>query len=146
MASREMTMAYVEKILRNYLGVDDLVLDENGDVPIRRGSALYFVRVSRNEPYHVVVNSTVLKGVEESLELYQELNKINATTYGVQAYFENGRVILSADMLADSLQPDELERACRSISSGADRYDDELQARFGGEKTFADDGDDSVDV
>jgi hypothetical protein len=146
MANRDMTIAYVEKILREYLGVDDLVMDEDGDVPIRRGSALYFVRVSTREPFRVVVNSSVLKGVEESLELYRELNTINATIYGIQAYYQDGRIIFSSDLLADSLQPKDLEDACGTISSAADEFDDKLQATFGGEKSFDDDGDDSVDV
>jgi len=146
MANREMTMAYVEKILREYLETDTLEVNSNGDVPIRRGSALYFVRVTPREPYRVIVDASVLKGVEESLELYRELNKINATIYGIQAFYEDGRVIFSTDQLADSLQAAELERACRNISACADKYDDELQEKFGGEKTFADDDDDSVEV
>ncbi|GAA2404089.1 hypothetical protein GCM10010191_09720 [Actinomadura vinacea] len=134
--SRETTVAYVDKILSAYLETDSLVKDDDGDVPVRRGSALYYVRVGNREPYRVEVVSSVLSGVEESYELLRELNEINAGIYGIQAYFRKGRVIFSADMLADSLQPEELERACALISGAADRYDDELQAKFGGKKTF----------
>jgi hypothetical protein len=141
-----MALAYVEKILKEYLETDNLVMDEDGDVPIRRGSAMYYVRVTNRDPYRVVVNSSVLKGVEESLELYRELNDINANIYGIQAYFLDGRVIFSTDALADTLQAAELERACKNISACADKYDDELQKKFGGEKAIADDGDNSVDV
>lgn len=147
MSSRDMAIAYVEKILRSYLGTEDLVVDKDGDIPIRRGSALYFVRVTTREPYRVEVFSSVLAGVEESLELYQAINEINANVYGIQAYYRNGRVIFGTDMLADTLQPAELENACAVISSCADDHDDKLQARFGGQKTFEDDGgEDAVDL
>jgi hypothetical protein len=136
--SRESALAHVQKILSAYLETDDLVFDEEGDVPIRRGSALYYVRVGRHEPYRVEVVSSVLSEVEESYELLRTLNEINAGIYGIQAYFRKGRVIFSADMLAETLQPDELERACALISGAADKYDDELQAKFGGKKTFED--------
>lgn len=138
--SRETTVAHVDKILRAYLGTDDLVKDDGGDVPIRRGSALYYVRVGRREPYRVEVVSSVLTGVEESYELLRELNEINSGIYGIQAYYREGRVIFSTDMLAETLQAEELERACALISGCADKYDDELQARFGGRKTFEDEG------
>ncbi|GAA3980005.1 hypothetical protein GCM10023085_72850 [Actinomadura viridis] len=136
--SRETTVAYVEKILSSYLETDELVRDEEGDIPIRRGSALYYVRVGQREPYRVEVVSSVLSGVEESYELLRELNEINSGIYGIQAYHRKGRVIFSADMLAESLQAEELERACALISGCADKYDDELQAKFGGRKTFED--------
>ncbi|MFF5264255.1 YbjN domain-containing protein [Actinomadura viridis] len=136
--SRETTVAYVEKILSSYLETDELVRDEEGDIPIRRGSALYYVRVGDREPYRVEVVSSVLSGVEESYELLRELNEINSGIYGIQAYYRKGRVIFSADMLAESLQAEELERACALISGCADKYDDELQAKFGGRKTFED--------
>jgi Putative bacterial sensory transduction regulator len=134
--SRESAVAHVEKILKDYLETDELVFDGDGDVPIRRGSALYHVRVGRQEPYRVEVVSSVLSGVEESYELLQALNEINAGFYGVQAYLRKGRVIFSADMAADGLRSEELERACALISGCADKYDDELQAKFGGSKTF----------
>jgi Putative bacterial sensory transduction regulator len=136
--SRESTVAYVDKILSAYLETDGLVRDEEGDIPIRRGSALYYVRVGHREPYRVEVVSSVLTEVEESYELLRELNEINSGIYGIQAYYRQGRVIFSADMLAETLQAEELERACALISGCADKYDDELQARFGGKKTFED--------
>ncbi|GLZ09052.1 hypothetical protein Acsp03_65180 [Actinomadura sp. NBRC 104412] len=136
--SRESTVAHVEKILRAYLETDELVRDEEGDVPIRRGSALYYVRVGRHEPYRVEVVSSVLSEVEESYELLRALNEINAGIYGIQAYYRKGRVIFSADLLAETLRAEELERACALISGAADKYDDELQAKFGGKKTFED--------
>ena len=73
---------------------------------------------------------------EESYELLKALNEINSGIYGIQAYYRDGRVIFATDMLADTLQPEELERACALISGCADKYDDELQAKFGGRKTF----------
>ena len=134
--SREATVAYVDKILADYLGTDELVKDKEGDVPVRRGSALYYVRVGHREPYRVEVVSSVLSDVEESYELLKALNEINSGIYGIQAYYRDGRVIFATDMLADTLQPEELERACALISGCADKYDDELQAKFGGRKTF----------
>ncbi len=136
--SRESVVAHVEKILKAYLETEDLVVDEEGDVPIRRGSALYHVRVGQQEPYRVEVVSSVLSEVEESYDLLRALNEINAGFYGIQAYYRKGRVIFSSDMLAETLQAEELERACALISGCADKYDDELQAKFGGKKTFED--------
>ena len=57
-----MIKPYVEKVVAEYLGTPqgDLHVDDDGSIPIRRGSTAYFVRLLDGEPPLVQVYSTML--------------------------------------------------------------------------------------
>jgi Putative bacterial sensory transduction regulator len=143
-----MIRAYVEKTVREWLGVSELVVDSDGDIPVRQGSAEYYVRTVEMEPPLVSVFSIVLRDVVRTSKLLKAVNQINAEIVQARAYHVEDRVVLSLELLAETITPAELTRACLVIASLADEYDDKLKAVFGGTTAFDDDGteDDSVEV
>jgi hypothetical protein len=142
----EMLRPYVEQVLKTHLGVDELVRDGDGDYPIRFGSAKYFVRLSDEQPPVVRVYSHVLVGVRGTAKLYQALNTINQHISFARVFHQGKAVLVATELLAETLDPEELVVACRSIANLADVHDGELKAAFGGETMFDDGGEGGEEV
>jgi hypothetical protein len=138
MADLETIRAHVRALLLEYLGADELHLNDTGAVPIRAGSAAIYVHVVEDETPMVQLVSPVLAGVDASQDLYEALNRINAAIDVGRFFWEAGTVIAADNLVAETLDLIELSTACDGIADLADRYDDELQARFGGERSFPD--------
>jgi len=140
MASVESVRPYVEQLLREFCETDHLVVDGDGDVPIRKGSTMYWVSLFEiEEEAQVRVWSFMARDVPESDGLYRRLNEVNGTIRYGRVYFEDGDVIVSSELLAGDLDPPELQNACECIGTISDTYDNDLVARFGGRVFFPDD-------
>jgi len=129
---------YVEKVVAEYLGTPpgELHVDDDGSIPIRRGSTAYFVRLLDGEPPLVQVYSTMLYEVPKSPELLERLNEINAATMFAKAFWTGEQIVVATEMVADSIDKDQIANACGIVGSVADHYDDELQGSFGGQRIF----------
>jgi hypothetical protein len=140
-AQPEALRAHVERIVSEYLGVgrDYLEIDADGDIPVRVGSALYFVSLLDRDPALVRVWSIVLDDVKSSDDLLSELNDINANIVAARVFFLGDRVIAATELRADTLDPDELAFACDSIGALSDWIDTTMVVRFGGKTRFNDD-------
>jgi len=148
MAPIAMIRAYVEKIVLEMLGGEGpLHIDEDGSIPVRRGSALFHIDViDRGEhPALVCVWSVVLRNAAGGRALLKALNDINSRILQARIYLKDGDIILSTELLAETVTAENLSYAADAIGALADRFDDELQEHFSGEKSFEDDEDeDSV--
>lgn len=144
----EMTRAFVEKVVREWLEVSVLAVDSDGDIPVRHGSAAYYIRVVDSDPAIVSIFSIVLRGVPSTAKLLRKLNDLNSKIAQAKIFHEGDRVILAVHLLAETITGEELIQACSVVANTADELDDQLKAVFEGETAFADDGtdDDAVEV
>jgi hypothetical protein len=126
----------VEQAVKGFLGTDEIVRDKDGDIPIRQGSALLFVRTIDGTPPVVRIFSPVLRGVESSRPLLEALNEINGKLMFGRVLWTSGEVIVSAEVPAVGIGTEQIAFVCLQIGALADRLDDELGGRFGGEKMF----------
>jgi hypothetical protein len=126
----------VEQAVKGFLGTDEIVRDKDGDIPIRQGSALLFVRTMDGAPPVVRVFSLVLRGVESSQPLLEALNEINGKIMFGRVLWASGRVLVSAEVSAVGISTEQIAFVCLQIGALADHLDDELGDRFGGEKMF----------
>lgn len=126
----------VEQAVKGFLGTDEIVRDKDGDIPIRQGSALLFVRTMDGAPPVVRVFSLVLRGVEASQPLLEALNEINGRIMFGRVLWASDRVIVSAEVSAVGIGTEQIAFLCLQIGALADHLDDELSNRFGGEKMF----------
>ncbi len=69
---------YVEHLLQEMWGEDELVIDADGDYPSRYGSAAVWVRVEDAAPMGVRVFAHAAYDVRRSARLLAELNDITA--------------------------------------------------------------------
>jgi hypothetical protein len=129
---------YVERAVAEYIGTpaDELTINENGSIPIRRGSTAYYVRLLDGAPPMVQVYATMLYEVPKSPELLDRLNEINAETMFARAFWSGEQIIVATELVADSVDKDQIANACGVVGTVSDHFDDELRTRFGGQTIF----------
>jgi hypothetical protein len=149
MAPIAMIRAYVEKIVLEMLGGEGpLHVDEDGSIPVRRGSALFYIDVidRGEEPALVCVWSVVLRNAAGGRALLKALNDINSRILQARVYLKDGDVIMRTELLAETVTVENLSYAADAIGALADKFDDELQEHFSGVKSFEDEDDEDTVV
>jgi hypothetical protein len=126
----------VEAAVRAFTGVTDLQRDKDGDLPIRMGSAMVFVRVVDATPPTVMVFAPVIWGVATSSDLLAAINEANAQVHYGRLFWNGREVIVASELPAIGLTPEEIAFACFQVGAIADHFDDQLQATFGGKTMF----------
>ena len=114
---------------------DQLQVDSDGDINIRAGSAMVFVRVRDNPPL-VDVFSPVLTEVEPNERLYTRLSELTNRMPIGRLYCTNDTVWASIPVFGRNFQPVHLALAIQVMVGLADELDDRLYGEFGGKRFF----------
>ncbi|ASW57264.1 hypothetical protein [Plantactinospora sp. KBS50] len=114
---------------------EQLQLDSDGDISIRAGSAMVFVRVRDNPPL-VDVFSPVLTEVEPTERLYVKLSELTNRMPIGRLYCTNDTVWASIPVFGRNFQPTHLMLAVQVMTGLADELDDRLLGEFGGKRFF----------
>ncbi len=114
---------------------DALQVDSDGDIGIRSGSAMVFVRVRENPPL-VDVFSPVLTEVELTEKLYMKLSELTNRMPIGRLYCTTDTVWASVPVFGRDFQPTHLMLAVQVMTGLADELDDRLQGEFGGRRFF----------
>lgn len=117
---------------------DQLTADADGDISIRAGTAMVFVKVRDNPPL-VDVFSPVLTGIEPSEPLYGRLSELTNRMPVGRLYFTNETVWASVPVFGRQFQPAHLVLAVQVMTGLADELDDRLHGEFGGRRFFGED-------
>jgi hypothetical protein len=115
--------------------VDQLQEDADGDVGIRAGSAMVFVRVRDNPPL-IDVFSPILTGVEPTEQLYVKLSELTNRMPIGRLYCAQDTVWASIPVFGRNFQPAHLMLAVQVMTGLADELDDRLHGEFGGKRFF----------
>lgn len=131
--------AKVATVIAAMLGTapENLPVDEDGDIGIRSGSAMVFIRV-RDEPPLVDVFSPVLTQVNANERLYKRLSELNHRMPIGRLYCVTDTVWASVPVFGREFQATHLMVALKVMTGLADELDDRLQGEFGGRRFFAD--------
>ena len=114
---------------------DRLQVDSDGDINIRAGSAMVFVRVRDNPPL-VDVFSPVLTEVEPTERLYVKLSELTNRMPIGRLYCADDTVWASIPVFGRNFQPTHLMLAVQVMTGLADELDDRLHGEFGGKRFF----------
>lgn len=114
---------------------DQLQVDADGDIGIRAGSAMVFVRVRDNPPL-VDVFSPVLTEVEPTEQLYVKLSELTNRMPIGRLYCTNDTVWASIPVFGRNFQATHLMLAVQVMTGLADELDDRLHGEFGGKRFF----------
>lgn len=114
---------------------EQLRVDSDGDIGIRAGSAMVFVRVRDNPPL-VDVFSPVLTDVEPTEQLYVQLSELTNRMPIGRLYCTNDTVWASIPVFGRNFQPTHLMLAVQVMTGLADELDDRLYGEFGGRRFF----------
>jgi hypothetical protein len=115
--------------------VDQLQVDADGDIGIRAGSAMVFVRVRQNPPL-VDVFSPVLTEVEPTERLYVKLSELTHRMPIGRLYCTDDTVWASVPVFGRNFQATHLMLAVQVMTGLADELDDRLHGEFGGKRFF----------
>ena len=110
-------------------------VDSDGDINIRAGSAMVFVRVRDNPPL-VDVFSPVLTEVEPTEQLYVKLSELTNRMPIGRLYCADDTVWASIPVFGRNFQATHLMLAVQVMTGLADELDDRLHGEFGGKRFF----------
>ncbi len=129
---------YLEKLLKEGFDLPELAPDPDGDYPFRYRSAGYYVRLVNEQSPTVQVFSIALREVKRSAKLFSAVNEVNAQIAFARVYVVANQVVVATELVADTLDDQELGNACNIVGRIADKVGPELQAQFGGRMLFED--------
>ena len=112
------------------------IRDAEGDVAIRVGSTMLFLRTSE-DGQEVVIFAAVVHDVAGRSRAAEVLNDLNVEARWVKFQLIRDRVFVTISVLARPFVPDHLRQAVRILSEVADGIDDELAAKLNGRTTFS---------
>jgi plasmid stability protein len=142
LAKRDVIQSHVEALMERYLEVDDLIVDERGEIPVHAGSADYRVRVLPGERPHVEVYSVAVQDIDLDPGLLEALNTENRRLWHGRVFWDERRVILTAQLAGDTVGFDDLACTCAEVSSWAQQMGPSLAATFGGRVAHPDEVED----
>ncbi|MCW2502672.1 MAG: hypothetical protein JWO79_956 [Actinomycetia bacterium] len=115
----------------------DLPVDADGEISVRSGSAMVFVRITA-DPSLVEVYSPVLTQVRPTQRLYERLSQLTRNMPIGRVYLDDDTVWASLAVFGRDFQPSHLSLALKVMTGLADTLDDRLQGDFGGRVFFGD--------
>ena len=113
------------------------IRDSEGDVAIRVGSTMLFLRTPA-DGQEVVVFAAVVHDVSGRSRATEVLNDLNVEARWVKFQLIRDRVFVTFSVPARPFVPAHLHQAVRIVSDVADGIDDELAAKLHGRTTFSD--------
>ena len=115
--------------------IADLDFDADGDVSIRYGSVLVWIRVT-GEPPQVRLLAALLRDVEESPELLARLNGLNAAVGRTLFFADQDCVFATMHVPAAPYIADHVVQGLKEFCRLTDGIDELLQFEFGGRTAF----------
>jgi hypothetical protein len=112
------------------------IRDAEGDVAIRVGSTMLFLRTSR-DGQEVVIFAAVVHDVAGRSRAAEVLNDLNVEARWVKFQLIRDRVFVSISVFCRPFVPAHLRQAVRILSEVADGIDDELATKLKGRTTFS---------
>jgi hypothetical protein len=115
------------------------IRDSEGDIAIRVGSTMLFLRTAP-DGREIVVFAAVVHDVSGRSRAMEVLNDLNVDARWVKFQLIRDRVFVTLSVQARPFVPAHLRQAVRIMSDVADGIDDELAAKLHGRTTFNDRG------
>lgn len=121
--------------IRGAIGDSSLECDDDGDIGVRFGSALVFVRMNHNNMF-VSIFSQILTDVQESPTVLSRLNEINSNEIMMRVFYSDNTIYGVADIPAVPFVDTHVAEAFGYFCDAADRMGNMLKAEFGGQTEF----------
>jgi hypothetical protein len=121
----------LEDALKSFLGLPDLIRDADGDIPVRVGSTLMYVRAVAGTPPLVQLFAPVLDEVELTLPLLEAINEVNRRVLFGRLFWGHRGVIVAMELTGIGVSNEQIAFACVQLGNLADALGTELAVRFG---------------
>jgi hypothetical protein len=133
MSLREKVTAVIAAMMK--ISPETLPVDKDGDIGIRSGSAMVFVRVRDNPPL-IDVFSPVLTDINANEKLFLRLSELTHRMPIGRLYCNDQTVWASVPVFGRDFQATHLMLAVQVMTGLADELDDRLHGEFGGKRFF----------
>lgn len=122
-------------VMGQLLNVSDVIVDDDGDIPVRCGDVQVTVCVRSDVPV-VQVYSVVLSGLDPPASIYRDLNAMNALSRFIKVLYNDGCVIVCAEVTGEPLADNQLAVVFEAVSLFSQMWASELQGLYGGATAF----------
>lgn len=140
-SSGAMVRAYVESLVKQLAGVEEVVTDGDGDYPVRVDKTLFYVSIVGEVDPVVQVFSFAVRDVPASNELVAKVNEINGQLYFCRMFYDDGRVVVATDCVGLTLDEAEFRTATEAVADATERFAPMIASQFGGHLEFEDETD-----
>lgn len=106
-SSPEELLDQVKAVMKPILGTEEVLTDEEGDIPVRYGNVMVYVRVSKDQPL-VRVFSPVVWDIGSPSDILETVNEMNGEMLFARAQWNGTGVTLSSDVMGAPLESDQL--------------------------------------
>jgi hypothetical protein len=132
---------WIEMTLMEAYGLPAVQRDQDGDIPLRRGSTVLFVRPHDGKSPFLEIFAPLVLDCVMSPAVYEAVNTINLQVPMAKAVVagDGGQIVLSAQLLTNTLSTAEFLLAVDLVSHAADHFDTLLEKQFGGRTLLEDD-------
>lgn len=113
-----------------------LAIDDAGEISVRAGSAMVFIKPTERPAPIVDVYSPLLTEVAPNERVYRELSELTRRLPIGRLYYADNTIWASVPVYGRDFQPRHLMLAVESMTRLADELDDRLQRKFGGRRFF----------
>jgi hypothetical protein len=128
--------AYVEQLLKEMWGQQDLITDADGDYPSRYGNAAIWVRIEGGAPMAVRVFAHAAYGVKRTAKLLAELNEVTTRSRFGSVHWVNGAVVSEYSLPAGAVDAETLAGMFAMVGDRADEIGLMVATVFGGQTPF----------
>ena len=130
-----MARSHVKELLRTAFGFEQVLVDEDGDVPMPYGTAMVYASVvARCRLVRVLSRAAAV--VKPTKAVLREVNDANAHAVVARVSAAHGGVWVEGHFPVEGLSPKDLEQLCLEVGQLADRLGHLLTAVHGGTVTF----------
>ena len=135
-----MARSHVKELLRTAFGWEQVLVDEDGDVPITCGTAMVYASVV-DKGRLVRVWSRAVAGVRATKSVLREINDANVHAGVARVYAQHDAVWVEGHFPIEGLRVKDLKQLCREVGDLADHLGQLLAAVHGGSVTFPEEAD-----
>jgi len=116
-------------------GLKELKYDQSGNIGIRFGSVLTFIRY-KEKPPSVRFHSPLVSEVKGSPKLYARLNELNSGIGSMHFFHRNNVISAISDIPAAPFSAEHIIQALKMFNEIADGLDEVLAGEFGGRTAY----------
>ena len=123
---------HVESMISEVFGPEVLTRDDDGDYQLKPDGVPVWARLGGDDPVMLRVFATVAADIAISPELLKEINELNTNLTFAKVNWERNIVTVSSDLVAETLDAEELYIAFSRVRQIASDMSDVIITMFGG--------------
>jgi hypothetical protein len=131
----DMARSHVKELVREAFGLEEVVVDSDGDLPFPCGTAMFYASVV-HEGQLLRVWSQAVAGVQVNKSVLREINEVNAGLVLARVYATGSSVVVEGCLPVETLRAKELGALCFEVGTTADKLGSLLAAVHGGHVVF----------